>query len=268
MPTRPETSRNICFKWMKQQFENEQFDLINVGTLWQTAGILTKPFTSPTKWEHALKLMSIGPSWTDDDGKVRHLDSRPACVANVSHQGGQDNSTKLQRLLTEFCCSSDSKLCTPREASKRCRLIRVTESEDRSTQGCRNWLAQQVKTFQKTNPHGEVLLYASLPCVGGSPWGNINSLTDVGAERIEQQQKEFAKLFKSLQKLIQEIDGPHFSIAFGLSKNCKYWKWPMVQSFIKRHQLKLLSFHGCQFWGSRRTRSADEEGMDDCNKLE
>ena len=90
-------------------------------------------------------------------------------------------------------------------------------------------------------------MYASLPCVGGSPWGNIDSLTDVGAERIEQQQKESKKLFKSLQKLIQEMDGPHFSIAFELSKNCKYWKWPMVQSFIKKHQLKLLPFHVCQF---------------------
>ena len=112
-----------------------------------------------------------------------------------------------------------------------------------STQGCHSWAAQQVKTFQKMNPQGEVLLYASLPCVGGSSWGNKNSITDVGAERIEQQQKEFTKLFKSLQKLIQE----NFSIAFELSKNCKYWNWPMVQSFIKRHQLKLLLFHGCQF---------------------
>ena len=29
-------TQNICFKWMKQQFEEEQFDLINVGTTWQT----------------------------------------------------------------------------------------------------------------------------------------------------------------------------------------------------------------------------------------
>ena len=36
-------TQNICFKWMKQQFEEEQFDLINVGTDWQTADILTKP---------------------------------------------------------------------------------------------------------------------------------------------------------------------------------------------------------------------------------
>ena len=144
---------------MKQQIEKEQFDLINVGT------------TSPTKWEHALRLMSIGPSWVDADGKVRHLASRPACVANASHQGGQDDSSKFQRLLIEFCCSTDSKLCTPREASKGCKLIRVTESEDGSSPSCRNWLAQQVRDFQKSNPQGEILVYAPLPCVGGSPWG-------------------------------------------------------------------------------------------------
>ena len=44
-------TQNIFEKWMKQQFEKEQFDLINVGTLWQTADIMTKPFTSPARLE-------------------------------------------------------------------------------------------------------------------------------------------------------------------------------------------------------------------------
>ena len=65
--------------------------------------------------EHALRLMSVGPSWIKDDGKVHHLDSRPACVANINHQGGEEDSTKFQRLLIEFCCSIGSKLRTPRE---------------------------------------------------------------------------------------------------------------------------------------------------------
>ena len=241
-------TQNICFKWMKQLFEDEQFDLINVGTLWQTADILTKPFTSPSKWEHALRLMAIGKSWVEaDKTKVRSVDSKPACPANANDQGGDNGSNSFQRLLIEFCCSSDSKLCTPRQASKGCRLIRVTEHEDGTTQGCRKWLAQEVQSFRESNPEGEILLYASLPCVGGSPWGYINGLTEKGAERIEQQQKDFTKLFKSLQKVIHEIDGPHFSIAFELSKNCKYWKWPMVQSFLKKQELKLYPFHGCQF---------------------
>ena len=173
--------------------------------------------------------------------------SKSACPANANDQGGNASSTSFQRMLIEFCCSNDSKLCTPREASKGCRLIRVTEKEYGSTPGCRKWLAQEVQSLRENNPQGEVLLYASLPCVGGSPWGYINGLTDSGAERIEQQQKDFTKLFKSLQKLIHEIDGPHFSIAFERSKNCKYWKLPMVQSFLKKQDLKLYPFHGCQF---------------------
>ena len=40
---------------------------VNVTSDWQTADILTMPFTSPTKWEHAPRLMSIGKSWITDD---------------------------------------------------------------------------------------------------------------------------------------------------------------------------------------------------------
>eukprot|EP00435_Cladocopium_sp_Y103_P049117 s114_g14.t1 len=99
------------FKWTKQQFEFEQFDLISVGTDWQTADILTTPFTSPTKWEHVLRLLGIGRTWINDDGKVRRVDSRTSCAAHADDQGGQVDPAEFQRLLIEFCCSDDSKLC-------------------------------------------------------------------------------------------------------------------------------------------------------------
>ena len=35
-------TQNICFMWTKQQFEKEQFDLINVGTLWSNRRQLDK----------------------------------------------------------------------------------------------------------------------------------------------------------------------------------------------------------------------------------
>lgn len=120
--------QNICFKWTKQQFEEEQFDLINVGTNLQAADMLTKPFALPIKWERALRLMSFGKSWIEsDNGKVRQVASRPACAADANDQGagGKESSTSFQRLLIEFYCSHESKLCTPREASKGCRRIRI-----------------------------------------------------------------------------------------------------------------------------------------------
>ena len=53
-------TQNVSFKWLKQQFEREQFDLINVGTLYQAAEILTKAFTNAAKWEHALRCLAAG----------------------------------------------------------------------------------------------------------------------------------------------------------------------------------------------------------------
>ena len=53
-------TQNISFKWIKQQFEKEQFDMLNVGTNFQVADVFRKPFPEPKKWEHALRLIGIG----------------------------------------------------------------------------------------------------------------------------------------------------------------------------------------------------------------
>ena len=229
-------TQNISFKWIKQQFEKEQFDLLNVGTLHQVADILTKPFPEPKKWEHALRLIGIGAT------KVPgcRSEARPS-VATVGHQGG------IQRLLIEFCCAHDSKLSEKRDATKGCKCIRVTEAEDGTTESCRNWLAQEVKDFRASHPKGKILLYASLPCVGGSPWGNINGKTEEGEERIKEQQKDFTRLFKSFRKTVEMLKDENVHVAFELSRNCKYWHWPMIRNFISVNSLETYDFDGCMF---------------------
>ena len=59
-------TQRISFAWLKQQFEREFFDLINVDTSEQVADIFTKPFADRSKWEHALGL--IAHVWTKDQG--------------------------------------------------------------------------------------------------------------------------------------------------------------------------------------------------------
>ena len=54
----------VSFRWLKQQFELGQFDLVNINTHYQVADILTKPFTQPMKWSHAQRLLSVQPAWT------------------------------------------------------------------------------------------------------------------------------------------------------------------------------------------------------------
>ena len=86
-------------------------------------------------------------------------------------------------------------------------------------------LASQIQDFRNDFQDGTLILYASLPCVGGSPWGNVNGLTVEGQDRIKEQQKLFTKLFKSFSKLVHEVADEKTLIAFELSKNCKYWGW-------------------------------------------
>ena len=59
-------TQNISFKWLKQQFECKQFDLLNVGTNFQVADILTKAFARPALWQHAINLSGIGPTKVEE----------------------------------------------------------------------------------------------------------------------------------------------------------------------------------------------------------
>ena len=99
----------------------------------------------------------------------------------------------------------------------------------------------------KITQMAKFLLYASLPCVGGSPWGYINGLTDSGAERIEQQQKEFTKLFKPLQSLFMKSMDRTFLLHSNSPRTASIGSGQWFQSFLEKQELKLYPFHGCQF---------------------
>ena len=136
-------NQNINFKWLKQQFVCNQFDLLNVGTSYQVADILTKAFTRPALWQHATQLIGIGPTKV---GTTRG-DAEPTKLATaVGNQGGPTKD--VPRMLIEFCCSKDSKLSTPRKVNENCRCIRVTEKEDGTQASCRQRLASLVQDFK------------------------------------------------------------------------------------------------------------------------
>ena len=168
----------------------------------------------------------------------------PKLATAAGNQGGSQKSFE-PRMLIEFCCSDDSKLSTQRKSNEDCHCIRVTEEDDGTTKSCRQRLASQVQDFRNDFSDGTLILYASLPCVGGSPWGNVNGLTVDGQERIKEQQKQFTKFFKSFVKLVDEVYDERTLIAFELSKNCKYWRWPMVRKFLIERSMTTHHFDGC-----------------------
>ena len=232
---------------MKQQFECKQFDLLNIGTNFQVADILTKAFTRPALWQHAIHLIGIGPTKVDEaarDAATPNSTKVPKLATAAGNQAGSEKTFE-PRMLIEFCCPEDSKLSTQRKSSQDCHCVRVTEKDDGTTDGCRQRLASQVKDFRNDFENRTLILYASLPCVGGSPWGNVNGLTVEGQDRIKEQQKQFTKLFKSFVKLVDEVYDERTLTAFELSKSCKYWRWPMVRKFLIERFMSVHHFDGC-----------------------
>ena len=88
-----------------------------------------------------------------------------------------------------------------------------------------------------------LLIWASLPCTGGCSWQHINILTN--REKVEDHHKLFLKLLKSLKSFMRIMKPFNPELAMELQKTCDYWKWTVLQAFIKKHCLQSCLCVGC-----------------------
>ena len=88
-----------------------------------------------------------------------------------------------------------------------------------------------------------LLIWASLPCTGGCSWQHVNILTN--REKVEDHHKLFLKLLKSLKSFMRIMKPFNPELAMELPKTCYYWKWAVVQAFIKKHCLQTCLCDGC-----------------------
>ena len=185
-------TQRVSFGWLQQQFQGDQFDLVNVNTSYQVADLLTKPFTSPAKWQHAIDLL----------GLVDYEYTPPTKPTLVASPRGEGDSC-YDRIMIEYCCSENSKLGEEnRKHAKGCKVIRVTKDDDATRGECITKTVKKVEEFMKSNPKEktDLMIYISLPCTGGCPWNNVNKESPNGRERIKEHQKLFKRLFKGYSK--------------------------------------------------------------------
>ena len=220
-------TQRVSFGWLKQQFESNQFDLINVNTNYQAADILTKPFTSPAKWDNAIHLLGM------------RYNKKQSLVA--SRGDGE-----YDRLLVEVCCSENSKLGQNRQTSSGCKIIRITEKDDATKDSTINDLISSIREFHNQGGR-KVMIHFSLPCTGGCSWNHINKDNPGGVERIRDHQKLFKKLFHNSTWLIESTKDINPVITMELPTGTEYWKWNRVRKFLKNNNMEKYSFHGCSF---------------------
>ena len=88
-----------------------------------------------------------------------------------------------------------------------------------------------------------LLLFASLPCTGGSSWQRMNIYNN--PERIAEHRALFRKLFRSFCNLVKQVKRQNPQIIFELLRTCDYWKEESVMKFVKQNDLHPEYCDGC-----------------------
>ena len=124
-------------------------------------------------------------------------------------------------VLVEFCCSPNSKLGEARAAAKGCHVLRITEEDDATKPQTIRRIVQEIHTLCDQGGF-MLLLYASLPCTGGSSWQRLNIQNN--PELVAKHRALFKKLFRSFCSLSKLLKRRNPQIIMELPRTCDYWK--------------------------------------------
>ena len=94
----------------------------------------------------------------------------------------------------EFCCTANSRLGDLKYQHDGCVVTRLTKQDDVTTPKGFNLAKRAVKSEN-------CLLWASMPCTGGSPFQNLNRHKPGGDARLAKHRAEFARIFKSFRSV-------------------------------------------------------------------
>ena len=97
---------------------------------------------------------------------------------------------EIVRHIVEFCTSENSKIGDRRYTSNGCSVLRCSLADDVTTKEGLNRAPEGVR---KPN----CLLWASMPCIGGSPWQPINRHKHGGLEKLDKHIKGWYKIWTS-----------------------------------------------------------------------
>ena len=145
---------------------------------------------------------------------------------------------EVVRHIVEFCTSENSKMGDQRYIKNGCTVLRCSLKDDVTTN---KGLRRALDGVRR--PH--CLLWASMPCIGGSPWQHINRHKPGGLERLDAHIKEWYKIWTAFKAVARECIKYNGHIAVEWPSGCDYWKYHIVIKFFEELQLTKIRFDGC-----------------------
>ena len=128
--------------------------------------------------------------------------------------------------------------------SENCDVVRITVDDDLTTRKGLKKAMDAVRSF----PHkGNILVWVSIPCTGGSPWQRINVWRPGVRQRIEDHVALFRLLFAAATTVMKYVIDAGGYVAIEWPRSCAYWLEPEVQQFLWDSGLKSAFLDGCMF---------------------
>jgi hypothetical protein len=219
-----------------------QFSIEYCETTKMAADVFTKAFSNAQKWQHACSLIGLskpGEHWPKEGEKrVAAVEAAPA---------RKKGTVWLPRRVVEFCTGESSLIGEHGPCTKGCEMIRLTIEDDVTSQ------AGRAKAIEAVSLKG-TLLWASMPCAGGSPWQRINRKRPGMKEKLEEHWKTFRAIWASFVIVAHRCLHEHGIVAIEWPNGCKYWKWPEVTEFLAKNSFTSVRADGCALGlASRRT---------------
>ncbi len=100
-----------------------------------------------------------------------------------------------------------------------------------------------IETILKCIVPWKTLLWASIPCAGGSPWRSVNAGTPEGAERSKAHQETAPRLWEVFENVARQVLANHGYVTIEWAQCCAYWKWPKVKLFLVERRFDDASTH-------------------------
>ena len=119
----------------------------------------------------------------------------------------------------------------PSQDSKTCSVVRLAEREDMTTDDGYRFAQSAVNSSNNSNM---VFVRLAIPCTGGSPWHNSNTLFLGGEEQIQGHLNISKAVWKTLVMFVEWLHSicRRWRICMEWLKNCAYWNWKEVRLFL------------------------------------
>ena len=149
---------------------------------------------------------------------------------------------QYDRLIIEFCCGEDSRIGRAWRESRGCRVARITLAQDVTTS---EGLAFVMDIIDRCDGP-RTLLWAAMPCTGGSPWQHYNKQFPNARKKIREHIRVFHKIFQAFTLCAGKLVTKGGIVINEWPKGCSYWKNSQVTAAFAdlglRHQAIV---HGC-----------------------